>query len=458
MDRTGSRSPNDRSAPVLALVAALVALTALVWWMVGTPAATSGTARPEVAAGRSEVRRTQVELPAFEPDERASIADTAVPDGVDDSTPSAAVALRSWLQGRVVDIEGAPVTGAVVEMRRGVLASRTVLDLDLRQDRRTDASTVTDGLGEFRFALDRGIPVEVAAAHDPEGTATVPDCYAGSFVTVALTPGFRVHGRIVREIDGSPVEDAVVRVFRSGGRPPFERITHSRQDGTFEVRLPSGDAMTLSVRPVEEQSSKWIFLEFDENREAEVEVVVETGVVVTGRVLSAADGRPIAGATVGEGWTYRRRAVTDRGTYRLTGFGAPGIGELFALSHGSRADDALGPASGRGRRDAASTSSFLSPRRAHGRVIGSDGRPLVDVLAVAIASMRGPQGHRTDWLSTRSDADGRFEIDEPRPISNTPCCSRSRASARASTTSPSTSTPRRTSISARSSSGVPVSS
>ncbi|MEZ5980659.1 MAG: carboxypeptidase-like regulatory domain-containing protein, partial [Planctomycetota bacterium] len=285
----------------------------------------------------------------------------------------------------------------------------SVLDLDVNRARDVVGATVSDANGEFRFTLDRGIAVDVHAMVRGDEVGRALDAFAGEYVEIR-PERFRVLGRVTRASDDSPVAGASIRAFRRGGNRSESRSTTTGTDGSYEIRLPFDDRVQLEVTPLVEQTSPWIPVAFDAEGVARKDVEVVPGLIVTGRVTSAVDGLPIAGATVGEGWLYHRTATTDEnGEYRLQGFGRPGVRDVFVRAPGfGQSQIASLPQAVDG---VLRVDFVLEPaRRAHGRVVARDGTPLEGVLVAAVASENGPEGQRFDWKWARTDAEGSFEI------------------------------------------------
>lgn len=410
--RPGSRS---RSSRVLVLGAlALGALLLLLAFRLLDPGRTKGELAPSssVEAGEKESA-----LPASAPDlppgpvTRSPLPAQAPPTEAPETQALAESARTDELRGRVVDVLGAPIPAARVSIRRGEAREFTVLDLEVSRATELVAESATDASGEFRFTLARGVPVDLRAEAPGLCETVVAERYAGEFVEIVLARGFRVHGRITRERDGTGVAGAQVRVFRLGGPSTLERLTESLDGGHYECLVSFHEGATLEVVPEHEQCSDWIELEFGPDGNAEQDVVLATGITVEGRVTEAGTGRPIEGALVGEGWTYRRTAQSDvLGEYRLEGFGDPGVMELAvrAKGYGQTKKENLPPAV-----DGVMHVDFeLAPARsAVGIVLDPERHPLSGVYVAAVASEFGPEGQRTDWLSSRTGEDGRFRIE-----------------------------------------------
>jgi len=317
--------------------------------------------------------------------------------------------LLGQLVGRVVDAERAPIAGATVVLHRRVVGGFSVLDLKTSRAPRELARATTGADGRFAFTLERGIPHTLGATAPGADDEHLPECYAGQELEVVLGPGYRVRGRVTRARDGAPVADARVRVFRMGGKSG-DRSTRTAADGSYEVAFTDPVSAYLEVTPEVEMGSSWIAVEPGPDRSAHIDVVVEDGLIVTGRVTELESGAPLAGAEVGEGWTFRRSAFTDAdGTYRLPGFGIDGVQELYARApdHGPGQCARLPAAV-----DGVMRVDFALPRGrvARGRVLDAEHRPLADAYVAAVASEFLGEGQSTDWVSGRTDAAGRFEL------------------------------------------------
>jgi protocatechuate 3,4-dioxygenase beta subunit len=352
-------------------------------------------------------------VPSVDPAAAAEARSAVVvqPASTSDAPATPVAARTDELSGRVVDVMGQPVPAARVSLQRGDVRQYSVLDLELSRATELAGEITSDKQGEFRFVLERGIPVDLHAELAGFCEAVLPGRYAGEFVEIVLSRGYRVYGRITRERDGSPVAGAKVRVFQMGGPARLERLSESFEDGSYELVFSFRESPVLEVTPRIEQCSEWIELVLGEDGTVEKDVVVASGITVEGRVSDADTGRPIAGAIIGEGWTYRRRTESDNlGQYRLSGFGDPGVAELFARAegYGQAKKENLPPVVGGVMHV---DFELLPARRVRGRVLDAGGRPLAGVYVGAVASMLGAGGQKTDWLSSHTDDDGRFLIE-----------------------------------------------
>jgi protocatechuate 3,4-dioxygenase beta subunit len=403
------------SKAILVSLAALAAV-ALVWLAVDRE---SGDA----ARGRAQAPVTLVPALGGEraldvggvaaPDEsaRESLALTAPapePLAAPDAPPSDP--FLAWLSGRVLDAEHRPIARAEVVVRRPEAVHHTLLDIELRRTPREVARGQTDEMGRFAFELERGIPYDVTARADEHGDERLSQRYAGEEVEIVLVQGYLVHGMVTRERDGAPIAAARVRVFQlddSGGR---ERTTTTAADGSYRLRFTFLERATLEVTPREQMGSGWVPLEPGPDGQVRQDLVLADGLEVRGSVVDAESGAPIEGALVGEGWAFRRNAATDaRGEYVMRGFGNAGAQELHARAPGyGKAQLASLPSA----TDGVMRVDFRLARGriVRGRVLDPERRPLTGAYVAAVASEDSGEGQRTDWISGRTDAGGRFEL------------------------------------------------
>jgi protocatechuate 3,4-dioxygenase beta subunit len=408
-----------RGTPVVGIVLGIVVLglAALgVFLGIGRPRAAVTNERAPVAAAESEesldAAPDAIEE-AHATSERAPAPPATAPEPAEaepDAEPPA-----NELRGRVVDAAGAPLPGAHIALERGIAREFNVLDLEAAHASERIAEATADERGEFRFVLARGIPVDLVASGTGFVDTLVPDRYAGEYVEVTLTPGFLAHGRVTRARDGSPVEGAAVRVFRLGGPSSLARRTTSDADGRYELRFTFRESAMIEVVSANEQSSDWLDLVVGPDGSVEKDVVLEPGIVVEGRVTDAESGEPIQGAVVGEGWVYRRKAVTNAlGEYRLPGFGQPGSAELYAKAQGY---GEVSPGSLPGAENGVMHVDFeLPPGRAvTGRILDPGGSPIAGAYVAAVATEFTPDGQASDWCSGTTDEGGRFRIESLTP-------------------------------------------
>lgn len=400
------------SKAVLGLLAALGAL-AVAWLAFDRRGNSPSRGRSSIAAEESGAvladDDSEPPVGAVPPrDVREAVTGVETAPVVEEPTPRSS--LFASLSGRVVDEAGAPIAGAEVVLRRPEVGHFTILDLETRQAPREVTRVATDAAGRFSFELERGIPFALAASARDFCDEDRTECYAGQELEIVLSAGFLVHGSVRRERNGAPIAGAGVKVFQvnhPGGR---SRQTTTAEDGSYRLRVTFQEDATLEVVPQRERSSDWLALEFDETGTAHRDVLLQGGIEVRGKVVEAGTLNPIEGARIGEGWTYSRSAVTDvRGEYALSGFGVAGYMELFAKAPGyGEVKLASLPVAV----DGVMRVDFELPRgrRARGRVLDPEGRPLAGAYVAAVADGYSAEGQVTDWVSGRTDLAGSFEL------------------------------------------------
>lgn len=320
------------------------------------------------------------------------------------------------LQGIVVDAQDAPVPGATVALVQAPSSNNTLLfqfDPEFRKRLDSVASAETGADGRFRFELPCGIPfdLEARASGHADGFAALH--YAGEDVRIVLGTEKEVFGRLTRARDGGAIEGALVRVIESYSYATRE--TRSAADGSYRVPFSFEWDVYLEVLPREEEGTQWLKVQLDADGKARMDLSLLDGVAVVGRVTESGSGRALAGAIVGEGWQFRRTAVTDaEGRYRLPGIGGAGAYGISAKAKGHGQEKRLelpSAVNGEIRID------FELPPAwsASGRVVDRAGAPVSRALVVAGGSKSGKKGQQMERSACRSDADGRFRLEDLSP-------------------------------------------
>lgn len=242
---------------------------------------------------------------------------------------------------------------------------------------------------------------------------------------VALEPGSRDAGGIVKNEEGRPIEGVTVELWGY--------LAEKKQPGELVWKVPAttdaeGRWRTRSLRPMQ-----WVNLylthpdyvsDHYRSRAADPldklysgldEQVMVRGVSVAGRVVDS-EGRPIAGSDVG--WTTDRNgfpfdvprvSTNERGEYRIS-HAKPG--ELFLVAERKGYAPSLSTvrvAAGEPERE---VNFKLEPGRVfRGRVVDTEGKP-VEGARVNAATWRGARMLRDMFLT---DAEGRFRWESAPP-------------------------------------------
>lgn len=328
-----------------------------------------------------------------------------------EETQTSAAERDAVLRGRVVsDVLGSPLPGATVTITRRIHSEFWIPDSKERDARQPVASSVTDDEGRFEVAVPPAVPLDVEASASEHATARRDHLFAGDEVELRLTTAAILEGILTRASDGSPVVDALVlgrdsrRIEQCRARTDFAGrfLFENLQPGLLTVDITPSDAAAPPSKRVELRAGG----------RTRLDLVLDTGVRIHG-VVRDPEGRPIAGAEVGLGTSFQRSVLTDgNGWYEMLGLGGAerrDLNDLWARAeaHGkerksleveelvqdTRLDFVLHPA-----------------RIATGRVVDPDGASIEGVYVAGVGSKSVEGVSRSDWESTVTDAEGRFEL------------------------------------------------
>ena len=312
------------------------------------------------------------------------------------------------LWGRVVRAaDGAPIADAEVQLQR-----RDADEFwcnDLAHSRRIDtlATVHTDADGRFAFHVARAHVHRLLVRAAGFAPATATRCCGGSECRVELAPGAVLEG-VVREAGTlRPLADVSVKVDR--GREQVDLAEgRTAPDGTFRfVDLPATQVQiqvaspryTGAVATPQLRAGHTEFLHFE----------LSLGRVVTGRIVDAMTGAPIAGAQVDDIWAFPNAAIT--GVDGLYAIGGVLQRSLYARAEGYVMAVVPLPST-------ATEVDFMMVRGGglNGRIIDEQGRPLARGYVAAIATFMVQQGVLDeDWRPCEVEGDGRFACSELDP-------------------------------------------
>lgn len=399
----------SRYRPLFLALAAVV-LTLGVWWVasLGEPAPPLA---PSPAAGKSA---DEAELRTSAPPELSEDAHGAhgalpqvSPPERTGRTQLLSDEEEALLAGRIVDSSASPVAGARIEaVRRGAIELEHLGDPGLGEERPVARTTSgEDGRFEIRLALGRPHCLKVTAeGFAPTVTSNV---YAGENVTIAVRRGASVSGRVTRKEDEVPVAGARVVVERQNDSLTIWEGT-TDEAGRYSAQGIDPGQNDLEVIPIEECRER-ATLDLKEGDAVVRDLQVSFGLIVTGEVKSRETGLPIAGAEVGSELFRGKVASTDAaGRYALTGLLEAPVLNLSVRADGYGAyETSLQPGV-----DRILTANFelTRGRVASGRVVGRDGDPVAGAYVAALSRSIDRGGLRTDRVSARTGADGRFRL------------------------------------------------
>lgn len=306
------------------------------------------------------------------------------------------------LVGTVLDPKGQAAPDAVVTVSRCDGRLFRCLDLQLRNEWVEVARTRTDKAGRFGLQVPLGLALRVEVDLPPFARWISESIVTGEDQKVRLEAACAVAGRLVNTATGKGTPGALRAWHPQTQVQLFAGRTDAEGRFRFE-RLPSGP-YTVDIEPDVAGQPDWLDGLLDPGETETVEWTCAEGSLLTGKVTDAATGEPIAGARIGEGWTFDKavRSGAD-GTYTLRGFG--GHGPVIAVH-------AEAPGYARRRIDcdlgetAPYTEDFALERGADvvGQLVDGSGRPIAKAYVAAVTTT-GPE---VPWLATRSDANGRF--------------------------------------------------
>jgi len=290
--------------------------------------------------------------------------------------------------GKVVDSKGHPLAGARIwaQSRQDPQVG------NLLPDGGPAAVTGADG----RFEIHRFEPGDLEVCWHDLSVQLAPDSSARNRIVLRPPPPpSRISGRVIDD-QGLPVAGAKVHLSStdpwailrtlarewhpcSGRNPGGELVTLSDREGRFKFELTGSETMNVWAEAAGFLEQEKVKVAHSPQNPGRVELVLERGAVVSGRVLTAG-GLPAAGAEVAilkAGNPHPQPALTDsKGRYRVIGV-EPGE-QTVAIRHPSgQALRKLTVAPGENRRpDLVLDGDEL--REIRGRVTGPDGEPVAD--------------------------------------------------------------------------------
>lgn len=392
---------------VPAIVLALLVGASLVVSRSGERAATPELATAPLAERAPSVGPLDAVAPTDDAARTALVETASIPA----ATTSAldATADERFVHGRVVDADRTPVAGAEVALLlRPAGDFALLIDHAYVAEVRTVATLVTDASGAFRFEVEpaRTYALRVRATGWCE--RQLDGVGAGPAIEVVLSRGAELAVDVVRASDGAAIADAVVVLLHDELEQNPESRTDARGRARF-VGIPAGAARVLAV-PANEASSG-VEVEIAAGAVRELRIEVADGFTVEGRVRERGSGRPIADAEV-SAWSFLHKNVrTDAlGRYRIHGVGPGGV-DFATIA-------ARAPGFGRAQRRVTLASGTepvcdleLTPALVlRGRIVDGERAPIAGAYVAAVGVGFQQTVRLRDDVSTRSGADGRFEL------------------------------------------------
>ncbi|MCA8954238.1 MAG: carboxypeptidase regulatory-like domain-containing protein, partial [Planctomycetes bacterium] len=329
------------------------------------------------------------------------------------------------LSGRVVTADGAPVDGALVEIRT---TDDTAYRLSAEPGSTTLGSTRTDGNGEFAIRLPQDSAVDVRIVAASFGIELLPDRRAGERIDVQLAAAARLQGRVVRGAAATPVGAAELRFVRrwpshGSAREVYRGTTAS--DGSFAIPDLCAGRGAIEVRACGAAGPP-VVVTLTAGAVAELEVHLDDCTRIVGTVVDAESGQPIDNAEVRG--SEARPAAGDRGFEPH----AEAVGRSWTALGAVRTDAAghfevdvpsdfrLASVHVRADGHAAATlpAAITGELRcalergwsASGRALDSRGAPIVGATVVAAGTVTTSGVEHGDWVATTTASDGCFEL------------------------------------------------
>jgi protocatechuate 3,4-dioxygenase beta subunit/uncharacterized GH25 family protein len=310
------------------------------------------------------------------------------------------------VRGRVLDTSGGVVPGARVRATALEAWSQGPGDTPPRlYEGRGEAE------GRFALALAPGRYLLRAEADGYTEAQDVVNVSRDTEIDLRLAPAARVAGRVIEARTRRPVPDAEVWLVADREGVPLPRDVRTDEAGafsfgsvhagTFQVGARKGNLVGVG-RQLSIGAARHV---------GDVEVIVEAGVVVSGRVVTA-EGRAVAGARVE---AFKEEPPFDRiawaladgdGRYRLEGL-LPGRFVLAASAerHAPTRRNVVVAA------DADGVDLTLPDgARVDGTVLGADGRPVAGARVSLVIRGRPMSGFGVGRTAV-SDAAGRFTFE-----------------------------------------------
>jgi beta-lactamase regulating signal transducer with metallopeptidase domain len=217
---------------------------------------------------------------------------------------------------RIVDVQGAPVAGAEVELARlrpdATWAGLSAAWIEQSHPPGLVRSWTTDADG--RLVL-RGIAarhqaqlkIHAAGFGRQSHEVGIKAGDASALATVVLSPGHTVRGRVTFGDGGPPAVGARVTLTSFSeaegyGRWMGEAETSTDTDGRYSAELSVGRSVRVMVYPPREGADTYLLraatLIPGDKVASDVDFVLPKGVLVRGRIVEAGTSRPVVGAMV----------------------------------------------------------------------------------------------------------------------------------------------------------------
>jgi len=312
------------------------------------------------------------------------------------------------LHGRVTDVRGEPIGGAVLTLREYPWRRTRVLNHAAGASPETAAESRTAADGTFSFRLRRGALVDLEVEARGFVSRTIPSAQAGERLLIRLIRGGVDLTVLVLGTDGRAVPGASVRVFTLSNEPAAVVNRTAFSDDEGRARFPG----IMPSLPLQADAGKagfgdpaWVPFTSLESGAHTVTVRLPAGRVLSGTITDATTGKPVAGAMIGTGRDLQDavRSGPD-GTYRLSGWTGATTRRIQVTAAGyGRASRAVG--------ELQVVDVALEPGDSVvGRLVDAGGTAISGARVTAISYGRSGTPHALSFGHDTSDEEGRFRV------------------------------------------------
>lgn len=308
---------------------------------------------------------------------------------------------REPVVGTVTTPDGIPVSGATVEFLRRGGEGFSSLDLALSRSHRVVAKLKTTKDGRFGTHVPRGLFYELRVTSPGFATAVRRWVYTGEDWKIVMEPPATLTGVVTLAGTGAPLADVRLRAWSNELGQLCDGRTDAEGRYRFENLRPGSFVMRLAGP--RGASPMWKSFAIEAGATVREDLECPHGARLTGRVVDAATGEPIAGASIGEGWVLNKTVRSDaKGVYVMDGYGSEGYHDLHVHAPDYCRQVIAGV---KGAGPLAANFSLHKGLTITGRVLDDRGRPARDVYVAAVNAALP-----VDWRADRTKADGSYEI------------------------------------------------
>jgi protocatechuate 3,4-dioxygenase beta subunit len=359
-----------------------------------------------------------------------------------DDQVTIALSNKTWIEGNVLSPNGKPVPDALIRADSGKMDQGGYVMTSVWTETRSDKD------GHYRFYLAPGkydLQVRVPKAGSYRTDLTISNAdnlkqdiqlekgitFVANIVdseTSEPVPGVRLWSWQHKDVEGKSDEKGVVTIE---GMQPGKFAFIIEKKGYVQWWAPQATQEWNRRRNTGDRGRNFDDLEFDLSPDmAPINITVEKGVTVTGKVLDP-DDKPVKGATVAPAATGSGNSITgdtrfsvptkadgtfevilpsnkDRSDYNLVAHDGKynqwrkwgnGVGEPFTANPGDKIENV--------------TLKLTNPGSVKGKVVNGAGDPAVGVEVRAM--MTDGRDNRYYVPTTKTDKDGKFELKHIRP-------------------------------------------